>query len=219
MSLPIEVPGLDTLISEISEGTIIVVEGGADLAKSFFVRRLCRTAIHAGRPVSFVTSRDAAELRALFARENGESSGATAQLRVVEMDTLDSLAELVPRGAPRAGRVPRGGLLAVDSFSYLTLGLSPNDLARMLRDLHRASRENGATALLVTDEGMFESRAEAVLAHLAEGHIQFHAQEGSEGLVRFLRIPKWADGRFVDRNIYYDFDGRRMAIDLRNRVL
>ena len=209
MSLPIEVPGLDTLISEISEGTIIVVEGGADLAKSFFVRRLCRTAIHAGRPVSFVTSRDAAELRALFARENGESSGATAQLRVVEMDTLDSLAELVPRG----------GLLAVDSFSYLTLGLSPNDLARMLRDLHRASRENGATALLVTDEGMFESRAEAVLAHLAEGHIQFHAQEGSEGLVRFLRIPKWADGRFVDRNIYYDFDGRRMAIDLRNRVL
>jgi len=209
VSLPIEVPGLDTLISEISEGTIIVVEGGADLAKSFFVRRLCRTAIHAGRPVSFVTSRDAAELRALFARENGESSGATAQLRVVEMDTLDSLAELVPRG----------GLLAVDSFSYLTLGLSPNDLARMLRDLHRASRENGATALLVTDEGMFESRAEAVLAHLAEGHIQFHAQEGSEGLVRFLRIPKWADGRFVDRNIYYDFDGRRMAIDLRNRVL
>jgi len=209
VSLPIEVPGLDTLISEISEGTIIVVEGGADLAKSFFVRRLCRTAIHAGRPVSFVTSRDAAELRALFARENGESSGATAQLRVVEMDTLDSLAELVPRG----------GLLAVDSFSYLTLGLSPNDLARMLRDLHRASRENGASALLVTDEGMFESRSEAVLAHLAEGHIQFHAQEGSEGLVRFLRIPKWADGRFVDRNIYYDFDGRRMAIDLRNRVL
>jgi len=209
VSLPIEVPGLDTLISEISEGTIIVVEGGADLAKSFFVRRLCRTAIHAGRPVSFVTSRDAGELRAMFARENGESSGATAQLRVVEMDTLDSLAELVPRG----------GLLAVDSFSYLTLGLSPNDLARMLRDLHRASRENGASALLVTDEGMFESRSEAVLAHLAEGHIQFHAQEGSEGLVRFLRIPKWADGRFVDRNIYYDFDGRRMAIDLRNRVL
>ena len=209
MSLPIEVPGLNTLISEIDDGTIIIVEGGADLAKSFFVRRLCRTAIHAGRPVSFVTSRDAGELRALFARENGESSGATAQVQVVEMDALDSLAELVPRG----------GLLAVDSFSFLTLGLVPNDLARMLRDLHRASRENGATALLVTDEGMFESRSEAVLAHLAEGHIQFHAQEGSEGLVRFLRIPKWADGRFVDRNIYYDFDGRRMAIDLRNRVL
>ena len=209
MSLSIEVPGLDTLISKIDDGTIIIVEGGADLAKSFFVRRLCRTALHAGRPVSFVTSRDGGELRQMFARENGESSGAAAQVQVVEMDALDSLAELVPRG----------GLLAVDSFSFLTLGLSPNDLARMLRDLHRAARENGTTTLLVTDEGMFEPRSEAVLAHLAEGHIQFHAQEGTDGLVRFLRIPKWADGRFVDRNIYYDFDGRRMAIDLRNRVL
>jgi len=209
VSLPIEVPGLNSLISEVSDGTIIIVEGGADLAKSFFVRRLCRTAVHAGRPVSFVTSRDAGELRTMFARENGESSGASAQVRVLEMDALDSLVEFVPRG----------GLLAVDSFSFLTLGVAPSDLARMLRDLHRATRENGTTALLVTDEGMFESRSEAVLAHLAEGHIQFHAQEGSEGLVRFLRIPKWADGRFVDRNIYYDFDGRRMSIDLRNRVL
>jgi len=209
VSLPIEVPGLDTLISKIDDGTIIIVEGGADLAKSFFVRRLCRTALHQGRPVSYVTSRDAGELRQMFARENGESSGAATQIQVVEMDAMESLAELVPRG----------GLLAVDSFSFLTLGLSSNDLARMLRDLHRAARENGTTTLLVTDEGMFEPRSEAVLAHLAEGHIQFHAQEGTEGLVRFLRIPKWADGRFVDRNIYYDFDGRRMAIDLRNRVL
>ena len=209
MSLPVEVPGLDTLISQIEDGTIIIVEGGADLAKSFFVRRLCRTALHAGRRVAFITSRDAREVRQMFARENGETTDAGDQIRVVEMDAVDSLTE----------HVPAGGLLAVDSFSFLTLGLSPADLARMLRDLHRSTRENVATALLVTDEGMFDPRSEAVLAHLAEGHIEFHAQEGSEGLVRFLRIPKWADGRFVDRNIYYDFDGRRMAIDLRNRVL
>jgi KaiC/GvpD/RAD55 family RecA-like ATPase len=209
VSLPVEVPGLDTLLSEIGDGTIVIVEGGADLAKSFFVRRLCRTALHAGRSVAFVTSRDARELREMFARENGESSTVSGGVRIVERDAIDNLSEFVPEG----------GLLAVDSFSFLTLGLAPTDLARMLRDLHRVSRENGATTLLATDQGMLDPRAEAVVTHLAEGHIEFHAQEGTEGLIRFLRIPKWADGRFVDRNIYYDFDGRRMAIDLRSRVL
>jgi len=209
VSLPVEVPGLDSLISQVDEGTIVIVEGGADLAKSFFVRRLCRTALHAGRKVSFVTSRDSVEVRQLFARENGESSSGAGPIRVIEMDSLDNLTEFVPEG----------GLLAIDSFSFLTLGLSPAELSRMLRDLHRSIREHRAMALLVTDEGMFDPRSEAVVAHFTEGHIEFHAQEGSEGLVRFLRIPKWADGRFVDRNIYYDFDGKRMAIDLRSRVL
>ena len=209
MTLPVEVPGLDTILSGIDDGTIIIVEGGADLAKSFFVRRLCRTALHAGRQVSFVTSRDSHELKEMFARENGESFGAGAKVHVMERDTVDSLTEFVPLE----------GILAVDSFSFLTLGLTPTDLAKMLRDLHRVARENRATVLLATDQGMLDPRAEAVVTHLAEGHIEFHAQEGNEGVVRFLRIPKWADGRFIDRNIYYDFDGRRMAIDLRSRVL
>jgi KaiC/GvpD/RAD55 family RecA-like ATPase len=209
VSLPVEVPGLDTILSGIDDGIVVIVEGGADLAKSFFVRRLCRTALHAGRSVSFVTSRDSRELKEMFARENGESFDAVGKVHVIERDTIDSLTEFVPAN----------GILAVDSFSFLTLGLAPTDLAKMLRDLHRIAREYQSTALLATDQRMLDPRAEAVVTHLAEGHIQFHAQEGTEGLVRFLRIPKWADGRFVDRNIYYDFDGKRIAIDLRSRVL
>lgn len=209
MSLKIEVPGLDTLLSEIDDGTVVIIEGGADLAKSFFVRRLCRTALHSGRSVSFVTSRDARELQAVFSRENGEASGVAGGIKVLEKDAIDSLVEFVPPG----------GLLAVDSFSFLTLGLAPTDLALMLRELHRVARGEGTTTLLATDQGMLDPRAEAVVTHLAESHIEFRAMEGTEGLIRFLRIPKWADGRFVDRNIYYDFDGRRIAIDLRSRVL
>jgi hypothetical protein len=58
-----------------------------------------------------------------------------------------------------------------------------------------------------------------VVTHLSDGYLQFHAREGPEGVLRFLRIPKWMDGKFVDRNIYYEFDGKRIAIDLRRRVL
>jgi KaiC/GvpD/RAD55 family RecA-like ATPase len=209
VSLSIEVPGLDTIVPVIDEGTLIVVEGGADLAKSFFVRRLCRTALHVPRPVTFVTSRDERELRDRLVQEDGGQPLDGAEVRVVERDAVQSLVEYVAKE----------GILAVDSFSFLTLDLSPTELARMLRDLRKACRDQRTITILTTDQGMFEDRSEAVLTHLAEGYIEFHAQEGPEGILRFLRIPKWVDGRFVDRNIYYSFDGKRIAIDLRSRVL
>ena len=209
MSLAVEVPGLDTLIPTIDDGVTVVVDGGPDLAKSFFVRRLCRTALHVPRPVTFVTSRDERETRERFLQEDGGGAGLGATVRVVERDALQSLVEFAPPN----------GVLAIDSFSFLTLDLSPSELARLLRDVRRSGRDQRTIIILATDRGMSEARSEAILTHLAEGYIEFRAQEGNEGILRFLRIPKWVDGRFVDRNIYYSFDGKRIAIDLRSRVL
>ena len=209
MNIPVEVPGLDTIIPQLDEGRMVVVESGADSAKSFFVRRLSLTAGRVGWPVSFVTSRDEAEVRSLLAAEGGAATQADGWIRVYERDQLDDFEEFVPSG----------GLLTVDSYSYLTLNVPPAQLAGALRRLRTACRTHGMTAILATDRGMFDPRSEAVATHLSDGLLQFHAREGPEGIVRFLRIPKWMDGKFVDRNIYYEFDGRRIAIDLRSRVL
>ncbi len=208
MSLKVEVAGLDVLVPPIEEGTTIVVEGGADLAKSFFVRRLCRTARHVPRPVAFVTSQVEQELRDRLALEDGGVAGAH-ETTIVERDALESLVEFMPVR----------GVLAVDSFSFLTLDLSAAQLARLLRDGRRAARDRGSIIVLTTETGMADPRATALLTHLAEGLIEFRSQEGPEGLVRFLRVPKWSEGRFIDRNVYYSFDGQRLAVDLRNRVL
>jgi len=209
MGIPVEVPGLSTILPELGEGRLIIVESGADPAKSFFVRRLSLTALHHGWPVTSVTSRDRDELIRLLAREGSVEPWPEGALDVVEQYALDNL----------DAYGGRGGLLAVDSFSFLTLDLEGSKVARMLRELRARCHEKGTTAVLATDRGMLEPRAETVAAHLADGVIQFHAKEGPEGLIRYLRIPKWDDGRFVDRNIYYEFDGRRMAVDLRSRVL
>jgi KaiC/GvpD/RAD55 family RecA-like ATPase len=208
MGIPVEVPGLDAILPEMADGSVVVIESGADSAKSFFVRRLALTAIRIGRPVTFVISRDRGELLGLLAQEGGQA-GVDHGLKIVERDSVDDLSEYASRG----------GLLAVDSFSLLTLGLEPPALAAMLRGVRAEGREKMTSVLLGTDRGMFEPRGEAVVSHLADGVLQFHSREGAEGLVRFLRIPKWTEGRFFDRNIYYEFDGKRIAIDLRSRVL
>ncbi|HYA58052.1 MAG TPA: hypothetical protein VEH57_06290 [Thermoplasmata archaeon] len=209
MSLPVEVPGLDTIIPEITEGSVVVVESGADSAKSFFVRRLALTAGRLGWPVTFVISRDREELRGQLTAEAKSGIPPDGWLHIHERDALQSLDEF--------GEV--GGLLAVDSFSFLTLNLPGADLAFLLRGIRSVCRRRRTLVLLATDRGMFLPQAEAVVVHLADGLLQFHAREGPEGVVRFLRIPKWLDGKFVDRNIYYEFDGKRLAIDLRSRVL
>jgi KaiC/GvpD/RAD55 family RecA-like ATPase len=209
MGIPVEVPGLDTIIPEIPDGQLIVVESGTDPAKNYFIRTLCRAAHNQGRPVTFVTSRDKEELAQAFRPGTDASSVTTSPVEVVERDSIRSLDEFV--GQDRT--------LAVDSFSFLTLDLPPSELAQLLRNVHAMCHGQGMTALLATDRGMFDPRGEAVTIHLADGMFQFHAKEGPEGLMRFLRIPKWMDGRFVDRNIYYDYDGQRMAIDLRRRVI
>ncbi|MGP8158845.1 MAG: RAD55 family ATPase [Thermoplasmata archaeon] len=208
MGIPVEVPGLDAILPEVTEGSVVVIESGADSAKNFFVRRLGLTALRIGQPVTFVISRDRDELLGLFTEEGGLTT-LNDHLKIVERDAVNDLSEFANRG----------GLLAVDSFSLLTLGLEPPVLATMLRGVRARCREKKTSVLLGTDRGMFEPRGEAVVSHLADGVLQFHSREGPEGLVRFLRIPKWTEGRFFDRNIYYEFDGRRIAIDLRSRVL
>jgi KaiC/GvpD/RAD55 family RecA-like ATPase len=208
MGIPVEVPGLDTILPEVGEGRVVVVESGADTAKNFFVRRLCLTGLRVGWPVTFVISRDRGELTGLLAREGGRT-GSYDKLTIIEQDTIEDLSEYASRG----------GLLAVDSFSLLTLGLEPPELAAMLRGVRAQCREKKTSVILGTDRGMFEPRGEAVVSHLADGVLQFHSREGPEGLIRFLRIPKWTEGKFFDRNIYYEFDGKRIAIDLRSRVL
>jgi KaiC/GvpD/RAD55 family RecA-like ATPase len=209
VSIPVEVPGLDTIIPVIEEGRLVIVESGADSAKSFFVRRVSLTAGKAGWPVTFVTSRDASEVRSLLAQEGGNRVPRDGWINIQERDELVDF----------DGIAPDRGLLTVDSYSFLTLNVPPATMASSLRRLHAACRARKITAILATDRGMFDPRSEAVATHLADGFLQFHAREGAEGVVRFLRIPKWMDGKFVDRNIYYEFDGKRISVDLRNRVL
>ena len=209
MAIAVEIPGLDTIIPQVEDGKIIVVESGADGVKSFFVRRFARTALHSGRPVTFITSRDGPELSKALLNVFDEPLVQQGALRVIERDSLEGW----------DGIDALRGLLVIDSFSFLTLNISATHLSELLRRLRLVAHAEKLTVALATDRGMSGAQSEAILGHLSDGWIQFHAKEGAEGLIRFLRVPKWMEGTLVDRNIYYEYDGKRLAIDLRRRVL
>lgn len=193
MPVAVEVPGLDAYVAAVPDGRIVLLEGGLAPAKSSLARRLGRTAAAAGRPTLLLTTRGA------------EASLEVEGLSVQAVDTW-----------PTAW--PDDQDLVVDSFSLLALGSAPTVLAGRLRNLREACIRQGRIAVLVLDDGHLDVAARAVCHHLADGVIQFLSRDDSEGLVSYLRIPKWMDGGAFDRNLFYGFTGRQILIDTRRRV-
>lgn len=209
--IPIDIPGLSQLLPQISSGSLVVVESQADPAKHFFLRKLVLSALRAGFSISYFTSRDREELGRLL-DEDSSAFPIQEYSESLHVEEADAIGEESTLGEG-------SDVVFVDSFSFLTLDLSPQQLAHVMRGLRRRCRREQATVVLSTNRGIADTRAEAITLHLADGMIQFQSREGPEGPQHFLRIPKWMSSTNIDQNIHYTFDGRRMAIDLRKRVL
>jgi KaiC/GvpD/RAD55 family RecA-like ATPase len=190
MPVAIEVPGLDAFAAEIPDGRVVLLEGDLSPAKGHLARRIARTAAEAKRPVTLLTTR-------------GEACDGV-QVREAEEWPSDGH--------------PTDQDLVVDSFSLLALGHAPGQVADRLRAIRRSCQKGARIAVLVLDDGLLDPASRAACHHFADGVIQFHVRDDSDGPVTFLRIPKWMDRAGADKNLFYGFDGRQMLIDTRRRV-
>jgi KaiC/GvpD/RAD55 family RecA-like ATPase len=203
VGVPIEVPGLSRFIAEVPDGRLILIEGDMGPSKGFLAARLACSAAAAGRQVTYVTS--------------GRRHDAEERLGMWEGSARPDVVEA--EGWPGVEEESDGSQdLVVDGFSFLALDVPPVELARSLRGVAARLARTGGIGVFTVERGMLEPRSAAVAAHLADGLIQFHAREDVDGVVEFLRIPKWMQGVAHPRNIYYGFEGRRLSIDTRRRV-
>ncbi|MGB0652470.1 MAG: hypothetical protein ACPGQL_04655 [Thermoplasmatota archaeon] len=200
MPVPVDLPGLDQFIEEVPDGRILVLEGSMDPASSHLALHLATRAARAGRAVTFVSTR----------------TGEPAQRPEIVGGGPLQVAEQVPwmELNDHAGT----GDVVVDSFSFSALDVADHELASGLGSLRKRLRQTGNVAVLTLERGMLDARAAAIVYHLADGIIQFHAREDAEGSVQYLRVPKWMGGRTHIRNIYFEFDGSNLLIDTRRRV-
>jgi KaiC/GvpD/RAD55 family RecA-like ATPase len=205
MAIKIDIPGLDRLLPEIADGTILLVEGDIDPSKNFFAHYLARSAAAQDQRVRFITSRDKDYVR----RGLMLWGDLPPHIGLAEASVWSDMFK----------QALDGSVLVVDSFSYLVSEMKPENLRSVMRDFRKACRENKMIAALVIDRAMLSPATLAYVAHSADAVLEFFTRETPEGLQRFLRFPKLTDGTTYDRNIYYGFDGRRISVDLRNRVL
>ena len=192
MPVAVQVPGLEHLLRDVPDGRLVVLEGDVAPAKSHFARTLAKSAVAAGRDTALVST-----------RPRGHE--------------LPGLRVLAASEWPDIKAVP-GRDLVVDSFSLLCAGAPLADTVTRLRALGRHARERDGIAVAVVDTGQLDAATMAAIHHLADGLMLFRAREDDDGLVPYIRVPKWMDRTAFDRNIYYGFDGQDILVDTRRRV-
>lgn len=194
LPIPVEVPGLETVIPNIEDGGLVLLEGGPDPAKSFMARRLARSAIAGGRRVRFLTSREAASVR-IDDAEIEESAQWDDLLSVdVQCD------------------------LFVDSFSFLAIESEDDSLVRLLREWRRQAGDQHAVVLTL-EHGMMTARQETIAQHMADAVLEFRRREREDSVRPYLQIPRWFGGRTDPRNYYLSFTGDEMMVDTRTRLV
>lgn len=205
MGIPIDITGLKQFIDEIPDGNIILVEGRIDPVKSFFAQHLGLIADKSGKIVTYVSSRWIEEVKEEVSRQNGGN---------IPFDIIEERSARHWRD-----HVADDAVIIIDSFSYLTLDKTLYEFTMDLEHLRKAVKKTNTIVLLISEQGMLEEKMEITTQYIADGVIRFMTKEASKGIARYIRFPKWIGDVSFDDNIYYTFDGKRMNVDLRSRVV
>lgn len=193
MGVNVEVPGLDLVLPEILDGTVLLLEGGLAPAKNHLARQLAKSAAKAGRRVTMLSSRP----------EDGFLPADRVQVREEEA---------WPEGNGA------GADLVADSFSLLCLGESATRVASRLRSIKADAVRGGTVAILVVDDGQLDAAAQSACHHLADAVVQFRTREDADGPMPYLRVAKAPGNKGLNRNVFYTLDGHHFLIDTRRRV-
>ena len=89
----------------------------------------------------------------------------------------------------------------------------------VMEDMRDECIEKHATALLTLVDGMLGEKEEITTEYLADGIIRFLTKKSPKGIDRYIRIPRWIGNISFDDNINYTFDGNKMHVDQRERVV
>lgn len=206
MSLKVEVAGLEDFIPSIENGNLILIEGGAlDHVKSKFVQELAYNAASYYFKITYLST---------IGRERVEED---MRKRFGEVPKIDINKPLDYGGIE--DYIEENSILILDSFSYLSIDKDFTQYQKMFEDLQFHSKLNNGITFIVIDTGMLNDKFMSVSYHLCDGIIKFKLRDTSEGIVRYIIIPKWINGSSFDDNIYYNYENNKIKIDSRRRVV
>lgn len=205
MDVPIEIAGLGQVIDKVPGGSLIVIKGGPDPIKSYFAQMIGVSGARSGLKVSYIPSYGEGAARRMLMRYFNDGVG---------IDLLD-----IKDPGSCFLQIQANRMLVVDSFSYLAAGRLLDEMRSTLETIKKRLRETSSVAVLVLTGDMLTPQMEAMIMHHADGIILLLEKETSEGVKRYLRIPRWADGISFDLNIFYAFNDNKVSVDTRYRVV
>jgi archaellum biogenesis ATPase FlaH len=204
MRIPIDIPGLNEYINEIPIGNLVVIEGTIDPVLPIFVQKIVCHASDNRSLVTYITSKTKEEVCESI--ENSQKK--KEPFNIIEERSYRYWKNYINENT----------IVVIDSFSFLILDKDLDETVQILEEFLKLCKKHHAIVILTMERGMLDERIEITVAHLADGIIRFLSRDTSKGIARYIRIPKWMNGKSFDENIYYSFNGEQINVDLRSRV-
>lgn len=201
MGVALDIDGLDPLVPEVPDGSLVVLDGELSVAPHLIAHRLAQNAKRKGRRVHLLSTTPG------DAPPKGELNGHAPP------------PVLAARGWDDVLAAPADHDLVVDSASLLALSVTAERLAESLRNVQERARRTGAIAVFTLEHGVLGQSRDAIFALVADALVLFRSRDDADRTVSYMRIPKWPQRGPVDIAVYYAIDDRSLLIDTRNRVV
>jgi flagellar protein FlaH len=128
-------------------------------------------------------------------------------------DAIQVLTENLPKA------MAEGRWILLDSLSYLVLTQKYYSVVRMVELLLESARKHGGIHFLLLTQKMHDTETETTMQHLADGVVEFTANETAGGIDRRIRLKKMRRAVYEPRLIPFNITERGITIETAVRIV
>jgi KaiC/GvpD/RAD55 family RecA-like ATPase len=142
-----------------------------------------------------------------------EEKGGWVHLQAPVADAIQVLTQNMPKA------VAEGRWVLLDSLSYLVLTQKYYSVVQMVELLLENARKHGGIHFLLLTQKMHDAETETTMQHLADGVMEFTANETAGGIDRRIRIKKMRRAVYEPRLIPFNITERGITIETAVRMV
>jgi len=178
---------------------------------------LYQNALHEGKAAYFSTTRTPEALKEDFETFGWNVAPLQEKdnwmfFNVYVSDVIEVLMEKIPKV------VAEGRWVIIDSLSYLILTQKYRSVINVVELLINSAKEHGGIHFLLLTQKMHDIETETTIQHLADGVMEFSAQETAGGIDRRLRMKKMRKAVYEPRLIPFNITERGITIETAVRI-
>ncbi len=141
-----------------------------------------------------------------------QEKGNWAYYQVSVADAIQALTQNMPKA------IAEGRWILLDSLSYLVLTQKYSSVVKMVELLLENARKYGGIHFLLLTQKMHDIETEITMQHLADGVMEFTANETAGGIDRRIRIKKMRRAVYEPRLIPFNITERGIIIETAIRI-
>jgi len=214
------VEGLDEMLGGgLPDKSVIIMTGEPGSGYDILAHQIMyQHALHNEKVAYISTSRSAEMIREDFSTFGWDiapllEKGNWVHYQASVPDAMQVLTDNIPKA------VAEGRWVLLDSLSYLILTQKYYPVVKAVELLLDNARKHGGIHLLLLTQKMHDTETETTMQHLADGVMEFTAQETAGGIDRRIRIKKMRRAVYEPRLIPFNITERGITIETAVRIV